>query len=323
MSAFRDHSVIGIDIGGTNLRFALVGGDGAILHQERGKTASTEGYDAFFSRLTGGINRLTSMASGIGRQVSAVGIGVPGVIGGDGLVHSSVNLQILDGVNLREVVTGHCNLPVVVLNDANAFACGEKWFGAGRTCASLLVVTLGTGVGGGLILDDRLWTGIDGAAGEFGHLTVEPDGHPCPCGNRGCLEQYASATAIAAAARRALGEWGLDLPSPGGRFTAHGLAEAARHGDRLALGIFAEAGRYLGIAAAGVANFLNLEALIIGGGMAESFDLLVPSLRQEIDGRSFPVNSSRLKVLKGALGDDAGILGSAAMALKVVRGAGR
>ena len=164
------------------------------------------------------------------------------------------------------------------------------------------MLTIGTGVGAGLILDGRLWTGIDGAAGEFGHITVEPNGRPCGCGNRGCLEQYASATAIS--------------PERGG---AAAVALRARQGDAGAAALFEQAGRYLGIAAAGVLNLLNLEAIILGGGVAESFELLAAPMRREILARSFAIPAARVRVVKGELGDDAGVLGAAVTAFDALQ----
>ncbi|HWI41261.1 MAG TPA: ROK family protein, partial [Verrucomicrobiae bacterium] len=179
-------------------------------------------------------------------------------------------------------------------------------------------LTLGTGVGGGLILGGRLWSGIDGCAGEYGHATVEPEGHPCNCGNRGCLEQYASATAIAAQARsRAATAKGLLASLPADAIDARAVAAAALEGDEVALGIYESAGRYLGIAAATAANLLNLEALVISGGVAESFELLEPFIRVELAARAFPLPARRMEVLKGELGDNAGLLGSAAIAMSL------
>lgn len=312
---------IGIDVGGTNLRFALVGGDGRIIVQTRIKTAIHDGLNAFCCRLKEGIDSLCRHASREGGEVAALGAGVPGLIANDGYVHRSVNLPPLDGVNLRETLEHLAGLPSVVANDVNAFAWGEKIFGAGRGVASFLMVTLGTGVGGGLVLDGRLWTGIDGIAGEFGHMTMEPDGLPCPCGNRGCLEQYASATAIARAGRQLRrDQWkGADTESSLEPFSAKAIAAAADQGDREAAALFAEAGRYLGIATASVANLLNIEAIIIGGGVANRFDLLRDALESEVRTRAFPVPARRLKVLRATLGEEGGLLGSAALAMTRVR----
>jgi glucokinase len=307
---------IGIDIGGTNLRFALVADDGAILHRERQLTDIRIGKDGFIRRLANGVADLRGWATSNGIAVYAVGAGAPGLIDGDGNIISSINLPLIEGLNLRDALFEACGLPVLVVNDANAGAWGEKLYGAGQPYANLLMLTLGTGVGSGLILDGRLWTGIDGVAGEFGHMTVEPEGILCRCGSCGGLGQYGSATASVSSAVRALQSisGGLLVDIPPSELTSEAIADAALAGDGLALSLYREAGRYLGIAGASAANLLNLDAMIIGGGVAASFDLLAETIRAEIAMRAFPVNAARIKVLKGKLGDDAGLMGSAALA---------
>lgn len=318
MGAAPETACIGIDVGGTNLRFALVDGRGAIIERERYPTEIHLGKDTFLDRLFNGISELRKRGSAIGREIRAVGIGIPGLIAGSGLVLSSVNLDPIVGLNVREIVAQCTGLPVVAVNDANAAAYGEKRFGAGRAYRSLILLTLGTGVGSGLILDGKLWTGADGVAAEFGHATVEPDGIPCSCGNRGCLEQYASASALVRAALHALvqGErWALADRSPA-TFTAEVIASAARQGDSYALSLFETAGRYLGIAGATIVNLLNLEAIILAGGVAASFDLLADPMSKEMRNRAFEVPATRVRIVRGTLGDDAGILGAAALAGK-------
>ena len=313
MQSARQESVcLGVDVGGTNLRCALVNQDGAVLARESLSTDVASGRDPFLERLLGLLTRLQADAGAQGKRVGAVGLGVPGLFSNDGVLRSSVNLLPLEGLNLAQLVSAGTGLPAVALNDANASAVGEQRFGAGRPFASFLMVTLGTGVGAGLILDGRLWSGIDGVAGEFGHLTVEPNGRRCGCGNRGCLEQYASASAIATLAAS------LGVEAGTGRLDAARVAELAREGDAKACAIFEQAGAYLGIAAAGVVNLLNLEAIILGGGVAESFDLLVPVLHREIRERAFAIPGGRVQLLKGELGDDAGVLGAAATALALL-----
>jgi glucokinase len=297
---------IGVDVGGTNLRFAMVGRGGAVIARESQPTEAASGCAHFLSRLTLVIGRLQREAGELGMQVAAVGLGVPGLISNEGVIRSSVNLLPLEGLNLAGAVLSGTGLPALALNDANAASLGEFRFGAGRPYASSLMLTLGTGVGAGLILDGRLWTGIDGSAGEFGHITVEPDGRPCGCGNRGCLEQYASATAIAALA--ALGA------ADGKSRNCAAVALRALKGEPASAAIFEQAGRYLGIAAAGVLNLLNLEAIILGGGVAESFELLAAPMLREIHERAFAIPGARVRILKGELGDDAGVLGAAASA---------
>ncbi|MBI5657800.1 MAG: ROK family protein [Geobacter sp.] len=264
-------AAVGIDIGGTNLRFALVTADGDVCSRLRLPTETTRA--GFLHQLTAGIRELQQQAPQLGCRLVAAGAGMPGLVTRSGEILSSVNLPHCEGVNLARELAQSTALPAVVGNDANVAACGEQRFGAGRPYRSFLMVTLGTGVGGGLILDGRLWTGSDGFAGEFGHMTVEPDGRPCPCGNRGCLEQYASATALVAGA-----------------------------------------GRCLGIAAAGVINLLNIEAIVVGGGVAASFPLWGEAMRREIHMRGFRPAVARVAVVRIELGDDAGVLGAAALA---------
>jgi glucokinase len=196
-------------------------------------------------------------------------------------------------------VTALSGLPVVCANDANLIAIGEHRLGAGQGFASLAVLTIGTGLGSGLILDNRLWTGAGGFAAEIGHLTVEPDGVDCPCGNQGCLEQYVSASALVRHA---------------GGGSPEELAILAENGDQRAMAAFDTLGYYLGIAVAGLLNSLNLEAIVVGGGVSASFDLFAPKLQETIKSRSFPAISQGVRLLPAALGDDAGLMGAALVA---------
>lgn len=316
MIASELKAYIGIDVGGTNTRFALVDGDGRIMVRERRLTEINLGREMFLELFFSGIAEMRGKAAAGGREVCAVGAGVPGLISNDGLIYSSVNLTPLEGLNLRDLISDATSLPAVVINDANASAWGEKRYGAGSTFGSMLMFTLGTGVGSGLVLDGKLWTGIDGVAGEYGHTTVEPEGISCNCGNHGCLEQYASASALVAAAVRALekGENGVLAKLSPAEITSDKIAAAAGDGDPLACALFEQAGRYLGIAAAAAVNLLNLEAVILGGGVSASFDLLAAPMRREIARRAFAIPAGRVKILRSRLGDDAGILGAAAMA---------
>jgi len=301
---------IGVDVGGTNLRCALVTRSGVVLRRESAPTDIAAGSASFLSRLVLALNRLRADAELDGVRVAAVGLGVPGLISQDGVLCSSVNLQPLQGLNLAQLLSTRIGLPVVALNDANASAIGEQRFGAAKPYRSSLMLTIGTGVGAGLILDGRLWTGVDGVAGEFGHITVEPNGLLCGCGNRGCLEQYASATAIAACAAMQAG----DLEGMG----AASVAARALQGDPESAAIFEQAGYYLGIAAAGVLNLLNLEAIILGGGVAQSFELLAGPMRREISVRAFAIPGARVRILQAELGDYAGVMGAAATAFDAV-----
>jgi glucokinase len=251
---------------------------------------------------------LKNSAAKSGNQVSGIGVGIPGLIARDGLIHSSVNMKPLDEFNLAACLSTRSGLPVVCGNDANVVALGEQRFGAGRGFSSCIVITIGTGLGSGLILGGQLWTGCGGFAAEFGHVTVDADGLLCPCGNRGCLEQYVSAGALVRYAYERLGDAQPDS------LTAEAVAGLARSGDAAALSAFDQLGSQLGIALASLANTLNIQAVIIGGGVGASFDLFQPALLRTVQQRCFPHIAQGLVITKALLGDDAGLLGGAALA---------
>lgn len=290
---------IGVDIGGTNMRGALVLHDGTIMERFRIKSSIAEGAEAFLSRLIDEVLLLLHWAADRGVQVRGVGLGIPGLIGADGIIHSSVNLRPLEGLNLADLLMPQVAVPVVSANDANLIALGEAQAGAGHGMRSLMVVTIGTGLGSGLILDGRLWSGADGFAAEFGHITVVPEGVLCPCGNRGCLEQYVSAAA---------------LSRYGGGRAPEELAAAARAGEAAAIEAFNTLGYWLGTALAGLMNTLNLECILIGGGVAAGYDLFAPSVKKQLLRRAFPQMVERVVVCQTALGDDAGLVGAALLA---------
>ncbi len=190
-------------------------------------------------------------------------------------------------------------------------AVGEHRFGAGSGLSSFIVITIGTGLGSGLILDSRLWTGAGGFAAEFGHLTIVEDGYPCPCGNRGCLEQYVSAPALVRAMQVRCSAAGRILPEG---LDAASLADMARCGDDDAKAVFARAGEQLGMALASIDNLLDLQGAVVCGGVATSLDLMEKRIMATVAARSFPQISGTFRLLRGTLGDDAGLLGAAALA---------
>ena len=299
---------IGIDVGGTNLRCALVYLSGSILERRRSASRIEEGRDVFCERLLSEISMLKAAAASLGALVEAIGIGVPGLIGLDGMVHSSVNMRPLNGFNLAACIETRTALPTFCGNDANVIALGEQRFGAGSGFSSCMVITIGTGLGSGLILDGKIWTGSGGFAAELGHITVDPEGYPCPCGNRGCLEQYASAGALVRFAREGISETVAES------LCAEMVAELARNGDSAALAAFDQLGYWLGIGLASLTNTLNIQAVIIGGGVSESFELLLPPLWRNIRQRCFSEIYEGLVIERALLGDDAGLLGGAALA---------
>jgi len=300
---------IGIDIGGTNLRMALINDIGEVIIRWRMPSLIAEGLEPFCRRTLQGISELRLEAASRCLKVTGIGVGVPGLVGESGLIHASVNMRPLDRFNLAAFLREQAEIPADCANDANVIALGEQLYGAGRGKSSFIVITIGTGLGSGLILNGKLWKGSGGFAAEFGHVTVNPDGELCPCGNKGCLERYVSAEALLRS---------MAILSPvleADRLTgAEGVALSARRGDAAALNSFEQMGRWLGIALASISNTLNLEAVIIGGGVSASLELFEPALRTELASRCFPEIYAGFDVLKAELGDDAGLLGAAALA---------
>lgn len=303
---------VGIDMGGTNMRLAVVSEDGTIINSTRYNTAARDGKDAVISRLSSATSELISEGRRHGTVVG-VGIGAPGLIE-NGVVRCSPNLPGWNNVPLKDLLEEAVSLPVFLENDANVVAYGEKSLGAGKGFNSLICITLGTGVGGGLILDGRIWKGAFGMAGEVGHVIVEPNGVQCSCGSRGCLETYASATGIVRMAREAVlrGDAGWDMDN----MTTETLEASARGGDKIAASLFAVAGRSLGIGIASLLHILNPDAVVIGGGVSKAWDLFYPSLAKEINDRCFKEIAERTRILPASLGDRAGMLGAARLAFE-------
>ncbi|MDD5310097.1 MAG: ROK family protein [Deltaproteobacteria bacterium] len=316
--------VVGIDLGGTMIKAALVDREGRIVGRREGPTGPDLGPKAVIGRIASVAEDLAREAKEAhGAQVVALGLGCPGGIRVDlATVSQSPNFREWNEVDVRSPLQARLRVPVAVDNDANAAAQGEHWQGAGRGCDSLVLVTLGTGVGGGVVLGGRVWRGAWGMAGEIGHVNVEPEGPLCGCGSRGCLETYASATAMARAAREGLarGEGERLRELAGGdptKVDARLVHEAAKDGDALCLAVLAEAGRRLGIALASVLNLLGPSVFVIGGGAGRAFDLIAPSALAEIRARAFREPASHVRLVPTALGNDAGAVGAAKLAWDV------
>ncbi len=298
--------VIGMDLGGTNLRVASVGAGGEIGELYREQTLAREGPEPVIERIIAAIGCVSARVAGSGGTVRGVVLGAPGIISSrDGTVVASPNLPGWRDVPLRDRVAAAVGLPVLLENDANAAAYGEYWRGAGEGCASMVLLTLGTGVGGGLVLGGELWRGADGMAGEVGHITVEPGGRTCRCGNAGCLETYASATGIVDSYR--------ELSGTDEAVTAEEVHGRAHEGDANARQAYRAAGRSLGLAFAALVNLLNPECIVIGGGVLPAWDLFMPTAEHEMRRRAFAAPASRVRIAPAALGDLAGVTGAAGL----------
>ncbi|OPZ64967.1 MAG: Glucokinase [Firmicutes bacterium ADurb.Bin506] len=308
---------IGIDLGGTKIASMLINSEYEVLARLTVPTRHEEGEQSVIGRITGSAQHLCDSASVEMRQVGRVCVGSPGpIIRQSGMVLDAPNLG-WKNVALAPLVSNALGVPVIVENDANAAAVAENLLGAGKASRNMMYITVSTGVGGGLVLDRRLYRGSGGAAGEIGHTTVLPNGPLCGCGNRGCLEALASGTAIARRgqeiAHRPAGR-GIAQLAVDGPVTAMTVAEAARRGDRAATAILRDAFEYLGIAVANAANLLNLDTVVIGGGVAGIGDMLFDSVRYEVRARTFAFVAEQCKIVPASLGADSGALGAACCA---------
>jgi glucokinase len=245
-----------------------------------------------------------------------VSVVVPGTVQVEnGVVMKAPNVPCLDGFRLAAALESELEWPAVLENDANAAAVGEMWKGAGRNRKTIIMVTLGTGVGGGIILDGKLWRGIDGSAGEIGHIGVEPfGGVACMCGSRGCLEVYASATAIVRMTREARPRYPHSPLHTAEELTAAEVYKSGLEGDELALEVFRRMGISLGVGLASLINVFNPEMIVIGGGVADGWDLFIPHVNEQIAERAFPIPARRAEIVRAERGDDAGLLGAAHIA---------
>ncbi len=315
-----NHLVCAVDLGGTNLRAANIDRDGRIYERVRTSTPETEKAEDIVIAIVAAVRECETEGLNRGAQLQAISVVVPGSVQvGTGVVVNAPNIPSLPGFRLASALTAALDRPVLLENDANAAALGEMWRGAARDCKTIICLTLGTGVGGAIVLDGELWRGVDGTAGEIGHTSVEPyGGVKCKCGNVGCLEVYASATAIVRMAREGLAPHpSSSLHSiPTAELTSERIYGAAVDGDPLALDVFRKAGAYLGIAMANVINVFNPEMIVIGGGVSAAWDLLVQPAREEVMRRAFPVPAGRCQIVRAECGDDAGLLGAAWLAFE-------
>lgn len=293
--------VLAADLGGTNLRMATVdaaGTVGNLVKRPVPDAVSPDQLVALIDKIAGQVFEEVDRS-----RITAVAFTAPAPVAEDfdGVLTKLPNLGSVTGMNLNTELEKLFGLPMVIENDATAAAIGENWIGASRGVENCVTVTLGTGIGGGIIINGRPIRGKDGIGGEIGHITVEPGGRPCKCGNHGCVEEYASATALARMA--------VDHRHPAR--TSLQLYESWQKGDKIAEQIFATMGRYLGQMLAGLANALNPEIFVICGGLAEGIDAFGDHVRTEIAARAYPAAAKTGVVVKGELGDNAGIIGVA------------
>ncbi|HSL46812.1 MAG TPA: ROK family protein [Anaerolineales bacterium] len=310
---------IGIDLGGTNLRAAIADTDtGEIFHQRKCPTLAADGQDAVIQRIVQLIRELTELDGEPDCEIKGVGIGVPGTPDIDtGVIQFLPNLpgKWLN-VPLQAIVEEQVKLPVALINDVRAITLGEWMFGAGRGAETLVCLAIGTGIGGGVVVNGQFHLGIGGTAGEFGHHVVEINGLPCGCGGKGCLELYASGPAIAAMGVKEvmhghttrIGELvGHDL----NRIDAGTIVQAAMEGDPIAKGILQYAGKYLGIAVGNILGVISPQKVIFGGGVSRAGDLLLSPIMQTVNERVHVIPIQKVEFVLAELGISGGLIGAA------------
>jgi glucokinase len=310
---------IGCDLGGTNLRAAIVDvDDGTVLHQMSIPTLAREGYEAVMKRMAELFLQIIQSAGMKKEDIGGIGIGVPGVL--DLEKGETLFLPNLPGtwphVPLGDTITELTGLPTALLNDVRSITFGEWCFGAGRGVDTIAVFAIGTGVGGGLVINGKLHLGIGGTAGELGHMTIDFNGPRCGCGNYGCLEAYASGPAIAAMGMKAVSQ-GLSTQISNlcnydlNRITPELIAKAALAGDETAMDIYERAGFSLGIAAANICVSVGPRRIIIAGGVSQAGDLLLVPIRRTLRERVTVMPVEQVEVVQSQLGNNAGVIGAA------------
>lgn len=311
--------VFAADLGGTHLRAATVDASGRIHFRLKRNTPRAETPDEIVRALVLAVRECEKECAAGGEGLQAVSVVVPGSINAEaGIIVKAPNLPCLDGFRLMAALTSELKLPAILENDANAAAVGEMWQGAGRGRRTIVCVTLGTGVGGGIILDEKLWRGVNDSASEIGHMCVDPfGGVACTCGSRGCLEVYASATAIVRMAREARPRYPDSLLNTSENLTSEEIYRAGMKGDELALETFRRMGIYLGVGLANLINILNPEMIVIGGGVVNAWELFEKHVHNQVAERAFPLPAAEVKIVPGECGDDAGLLGAARLAFSI------
>jgi glucokinase len=319
---------IGVDLGGTNLRAAIVDTDtGQIYHQRKCPTLAAEGQESVIQRIVELIKELTQANDVTDYPIQGIGIGVPGTPDIDsGVIQFLPNLpgQWLN-VPLQAIMEEQVQLPVALINDVRAITLGEWMFGAGRGVDNLVCLAIGTGIGGGVVVNGQFHLGIGGTAGEFGHHVVEVDGLPCGCGGKGCLELYASGPAIAAMGMKEVMHGhttriGELVDHDLNRIDAEIIVQAAKEGDSIANGILQRAGMYLGIAVGNILGVISPQRVIFGGGVSRAGDLLLAPILQTVKERVHVIPLAKVDFVLAELGINGGLVGAALWAKRKCEG---
>jgi glucokinase len=311
---------VGVDLGGTNIKAGVVTENAQVLVKTSMPTEADRGADHIFERICGAVSGLMEECGLRRDEIGGIGVGSPGTLDTRaGVVHFAPNMPLWSNVNVVERVCDGTSIKTVLENDANAAAYGEFWAGAGQGVSSIVMFTLGTGIGGGIIANGRLIHGTTDCAGELGHMVIEVQGRKCACGNWGCLEAYASADSLARRFREAVAAGGDSVLAEdvrqGRPVDARAVCDAALAGDKLAHRIFWETGLYLGVGIVNVMHTINPARVIISGGLIKAGDLLMRPIRETVEKRALPDAQRHCDIMFASLGEDAGFIGGAGCAL--------
>jgi len=311
--------VIGIDIGGTNLRGAVVDPKGKILKRYSLSSEANVGIDNLINNLIDLINNLRADF-----KITGIGIGIPGILDSKkGIITQAPNIKNAANYPIKNALQNKIKptLPILIENDANCAALGEYRFGAGKNLNTLIMITLGTGVGGGIILNGEIWNGAHGMGGEIGHIKIYPDGNKCNCGNRGCLESYSSLVGIKNMIKNGVKENKINkkllqkIKSTKQDKLPELFYEEAKSGNSFSKRLWEEFGKALGIGISSLTNLLNVEIVVIGGGIANAWQMFIPSTKKAVKENTLIGPYQKLKISKSKLKNDAGILGAASLIL--------
>jgi glucokinase len=314
--------LIGVDVGGTNIRMGIVTPEGKLLKKVQHATNISKGGLVLFEGLVLDLKDLIRSHFRGPNQLIGVGIGLAAPIDiQKGIIMEPPNLPELKGFPLRDFLQKEISSTIAIENDANAFALGEGWVGAAKGCQHYCGITLGTGVGGGIVVEGEILHGAEGMAGEVGHMVINPEGPACGCGGKGCLEVYASGAGIRRMALEAIKRGGGEaiLKQSGDdpqKSTSEKVFEAAKLGDLEARNIFNEMGRFLGLGLVNLIHLFNPEKIIIGGKVSQAWDWFIRSTMETIKERAMKEPREKVEIVQALYGDDAGMLGAAYSALK-------
>ncbi len=312
--------IIAVDLGGTNIRAAVVSQNGKIIEKKDTPTKVAEGHEIVIQQMKELIWEVVKKANVDIQQISGIGISSPGPLNTKtGVIIDTPNLN-WKNVCLKDAIQQEFHLPTYVDNDGNLAALGEQWLGAGKDVENLVCLTLGTGIGGGIIINGEIFHGSNDYAGELGHVIVEPDGFKCGCGNHGCMEAYASGTGIVQRTIRAIKKGRKTVISELvegelEKITSLVVYQAALKQDELSNYIIKETGQYLGIGIISIVNILNPQLVIIGGRVAQMGNLILKYVEEEVAKRAYLEPCKQISIVLAQLGDDAGIIGATKMIL--------